>query len=232
MCVFQEHRHALGRPPRSSKSRRTPAPSSSTSPSLSGSSSRPAQCSHRIVAPSGETAPARLAYALALLRTRRLSFVRHLNSLPPVLAGQLQVALAQPRPSVIDYPDLSVAGGQRHYPGGAPGRVVPSLALRREDGLPEPVCSVQARVRAASGGAARRVPTRSGGSCAGAPEPSVLVDQAGQPSAGIAALGPQSGGELEIRAFGLPPEYVGWGIGGHALALQRAWATAPLEPKA
>jgi RimJ/RimL family protein N-acetyltransferase len=45
-------------------------------------------------------------------------------------------------------------------------------------------------------------------------------------AAGVAYLEPQPGGNVEIVAFGLLPEYVGKGLGGYALtlALRQAWA--------
>jgi ribosomal protein S18 acetylase RimI-like enzyme len=47
---------------------------------------------------------------------------------------------------------------------------------------------------------------------------------------GIVDLQPQPGGEVEITTFGLLPEYVGRGLGGHALtmAVRQAWLTEPL----
>ncbi|WP_079151895.1 GNAT family N-acetyltransferase [Streptomyces sp. RTd22] len=51
-----------------------------------------------------------------------------------------------------------------------------------------------------------------------------------QETAGIVCLEPQHGGDVEITAFGLLPEYVGKGLGGYALtlALRQAWATEPV----
>ncbi|MBC6459170.1 GNAT family N-acetyltransferase [Actinomadura sp. HBU206391] len=48
--------------------------------------------------------------------------------------------------------------------------------------------------------------------------------------AGITDLEPQSDGEVEITTFGLLPEFVGRGLGGHALTLtvRQAWAVEPL----
>jgi GNAT superfamily N-acetyltransferase len=48
--------------------------------------------------------------------------------------------------------------------------------------------------------------------------------------AGIANLEPHPGGEVEITTFGLLPEFVGRGLGGHALtlAVRRAWAVEPV----
>ncbi|ARZ66797.1 acetyltransferase [Streptomyces albireticuli] len=48
--------------------------------------------------------------------------------------------------------------------------------------------------------------------------------------AGVAYLEPQPGGDVEITAFGLLPEFVGKGLGGYALtlALRQAWATEPV----
>lgn len=113
-----------------------------------------------------------------------------------------------------------------------PGRVVPSLSLRREEGLSALARSVQAQVGAAYGW---RSSTRSDLEWqelarAHPHRQYWLIELAGE-TAGIAALEPQPGGVVEIRTFGLLPEYVGQGLGGHALtlALQQAWATEPLE---
>ncbi|WP_405016181.1 GNAT family N-acetyltransferase [Kitasatospora sp. NBC_00070] len=113
-----------------------------------------------------------------------------------------------------------------------PGQVVPALVLRREEGLSELVRSVQARVGAAYGWRSSARTDREWEEVARAhPQRRYwLVVLAGE-VAGIAALEPQPGGEVELRTFGLLPEYVGRGLGGHALtlALQQAWETEPLE---
>ncbi|WP_405008919.1 GNAT family N-acetyltransferase [Kitasatospora sp. NBC_01539] len=113
-----------------------------------------------------------------------------------------------------------------------PGRVVPSLELRREEGLSALVRSVQARVGAAYGW---RSSTRSDEEWQELARTQPhrrywLITLAGA-TAGVVALAPQPPGEVEIVTFGLLPEYVGRGLGGHALtlALQKAWATEPLE---
>lgn len=48
--------------------------------------------------------------------------------------------------------------------------------------------------------------------------------------AGIADFELRSGGEVEITTFGLLPEYVGRGLGGHALtlAIRQAWEVEPV----
>ncbi|MFD7963717.1 GNAT family N-acetyltransferase [Streptomyces zaomyceticus] len=116
-----------------------------------------------------------------------------------------------------------------------PGRDVPSLDLRREEGLSALVRSVQARVGAAHGWRsssrsdqewdelAREHPLRQ----------YWLFALAGE-TAGVTALEPCPGGDVEIRTFGLLPEYIGRGLGGHALtlALSQAWATEPLGAEA
>jgi RimJ/RimL family protein N-acetyltransferase len=55
------------------------------------------------------------------------------------------------------------------------------------------------------------------------------VRQAGE-VAGAVELEAQPGGEVEIMSFGLVPEFVGRGIGGHALtlAIEQAWRLPPL----
>jgi GNAT superfamily N-acetyltransferase len=47
---------------------------------------------------------------------------------------------------------------------------------------------------------------------------------------GIADMEPRPGGEVEITTFGLLPQYVGKGLGGHALtlAVRRAWDVDPV----
>lgn len=49
-------------------------------------------------------------------------------------------------------------------------------------------------------------------------------------AAGIVELEAQPGGEVEVVSFGLVPEYVGCGYGGHALTLgvREAWALRPV----
>ncbi|MFH9728251.1 GNAT family N-acetyltransferase [Streptomyces sp. NPDC017254] len=116
-----------------------------------------------------------------------------------------------------------------------PGRAVPSLDLRREEGLSEVARSVQARVGAAYGW---RSSTRSGQEwdelAREHPHRQYWLIRLAGETAGIAALEPLPGGDVELRTFGLLPEYVGRGLGGHALtlALRQAWATEPLGAEA
>lgn len=51
---------------------------------------------------------------------------------------------------------------------------------------------------------------------------------------GVANVEPQPGGDVEITAFGLLPEHVGRGLGGHALTLtiRQAWDSAAVESPA
>ncbi|GAB3934242.1 GNAT family N-acetyltransferase [Micromonospora vulcania] len=51
---------------------------------------------------------------------------------------------------------------------------------------------------------------------------------------GVAILEPQRDGDVEITSFGLVPEYVGKGLGGHALTLtiRQAWDCAAVESPA
>lgn len=109
-----------------------------------------------------------------------------------------------------------------------PGRVVPQVGLRRQEGLSALVRSVMARVGAAYGW---RSSTRSEQQweelAAAHPRCQYwLIELAGE-TAGVVALEPQPGGDVEVRTFGLLPEYVGRGLGGHALtlALEQAWGT-------
>jgi GNAT superfamily N-acetyltransferase len=116
-----------------------------------------------------------------------------------------------------------------------PGRVVPALELRCEEGLSALTRSVQARVGAAYGWRSSTRSDQEWREVARA-HPRCqywLIEVAGE-TAGIGALEPQPGGDVEIRTFGLLPEYVGRGLGGHALTLvvQQAWATDPWEAEA
>lgn len=113
-----------------------------------------------------------------------------------------------------------------------PGRIVPSLELRREDGLSALARSVQARVGAAH---AWRSSTRTDQEWEewarlNPHRQYWLIRLAGEP-VGITGLEPQPAGEVEIRTFGLLPEYLGRGLGGHALTLtlRQAWATKPFD---
>lgn len=51
---------------------------------------------------------------------------------------------------------------------------------------------------------------------------------------GVANLEPQPDGDVEITAFGLLPDHVGRGLGGHALTLtiQQAWDSEPVKSPA
>ncbi|MEU4114263.1 GNAT family N-acetyltransferase [Kitasatospora sp. NPDC028055] len=116
-----------------------------------------------------------------------------------------------------------------------PGRVVSALGLRREEGLSALVRSVQARVGAAYGWRSATRSEREWEELARThPHRQYWLIVLEGETAGITALEPLAGGEVEIRTFGLLPEYVGRGLGGHALtlALQQAWATEPLEAEA
>lgn len=116
-----------------------------------------------------------------------------------------------------------------------PGRVVPALELRREGGLSPLARSVQARVGAAYGW---RSSTRSDQEwqelALAYPRRQYWLTTLAGETAGIAVLEPHPGGDVEVRTFGLLPEFVGQGLGGHALtlALRQAWATEPLEAEA
>ncbi|MER6394884.1 GNAT family N-acetyltransferase [Kitasatospora sp. NPDC001603] len=113
-----------------------------------------------------------------------------------------------------------------------PGRAVPGMELRREEGLSALVRSVQARVGAAYGWRSSSRTDQQWTELARAhPHRQYWLVELSGTTAGIAALEPQAGGEVEIVTFGLLPEYVGQGLGGHALtlALRQAWATEPFE---
>ncbi|MDH6707578.1 RimJ/RimL family protein N-acetyltransferase [Kitasatospora sp. MAA19] len=112
-----------------------------------------------------------------------------------------------------------------------PAPPVPALALLRADATSPAVQAVQAEVgrphgwksssRTEQDWAAHRAqhPLRQ----------SWLLTHDGEP-AGIVALEPHPGGDVEITTFGLLPAMVGRGLGGYALtlALRQAWATEPI----
>jgi GNAT superfamily N-acetyltransferase len=116
-----------------------------------------------------------------------------------------------------------------------PGRVVPSLDLRREEGLSALARTVKARVGAAHGWRSSTRSDQEWDELAQAhPHRQYWLIRLAGETAGITALEPEAGGDVEIRTFGLLPEYVGRGLGGHALtlALRQAWASEPLAAEA
>jgi GNAT superfamily N-acetyltransferase len=116
-----------------------------------------------------------------------------------------------------------------------PSRVVPALALRRVDGALPLLHQAHARVggpyqwRSASRTAqewralVRERPLRQSWLI-------TLEDEL----AGVAAIEPQPGGDVEIASFGLLPEHVGKGLGSPALTMviRQAWASEPVEATA
>ncbi|WP_245996268.1 GNAT family N-acetyltransferase [Streptomyces armeniacus] len=108
-----------------------------------------------------------------------------------------------------------------------PGRVVPGLALRRTDSTSPLVRTLTARIGTPYGWrSAARTPEQWDEWLAH-PLRRYWVITAQDETAGFTALEPQADGDLRITTFGLLPEYVGRGLGGHALtlALRQAWAT-------
>ncbi|MGC0419900.1 GNAT family N-acetyltransferase [Embleya sp. AB8] len=114
-----------------------------------------------------------------------------------------------------------------------PAPVVPALGLRRADPPTPMIHALQARIGAPYGW---RSTTRTLAEWAAfrTEHPlleSWLITHDGD-TAGVGNLEPQPGGNVEIATFGLLPEYVGKGLGGHALTLvlDQAWRTTPLTP--
>ncbi|MGC4815175.1 GNAT family N-acetyltransferase [Micromonospora sp. DT228] len=116
-----------------------------------------------------------------------------------------------------------------------PGKVVPDLRLRRVDGGLPLVRAVSAQIGAPYGWRSasrtddewqeleRRHPLRQ-----------YWLISLKDDTVGIADLEPHPGGDVEITTFGLLPEYVGRGLGGHALtlAIRQAWDSEAVESPA
>jgi GNAT superfamily N-acetyltransferase len=111
-----------------------------------------------------------------------------------------------------------------------PGAVVPGLALTNADGDLLLVSDVMARIGAPYGWrSSRRGPQEWQAWFAEHPgRTSWLLTLDGEP-AGVACYDPHPGAEVEIKTFGLLPEFTGKGLGGHALtlAIRQGWELAP-----
>jgi GNAT superfamily N-acetyltransferase len=59
----------------------------------------------------------------------------------------------------------------------------------------------------------------------------IWIAEVGGETAGLAQLQAQPGGDVEIEFFGLAPEFVGTGLGGHLLTLatELAWKITPVD---
>src|SRR5437764_8783136 len=108
-----------------------------------------------------------------------------------------------------------------------PGRPAPGLTLEQVDRTCPHIAPTQARVGAPYGWrSTTRTPEEWAAKLARDGHDYWLLRHEGE-IAGIVVIAPQAGGEIEIETFGLLPEYVGTGLGGHALtlAVRQAWAT-------
>jgi GNAT superfamily N-acetyltransferase len=111
------------------------------------------------------------------------------------------------------------------------GRPVPEVTLDHVDGSSPLIPTTQARIGAPY---KWRSATRSDEEWAqwlAHPLRRYWLIRYGPEVAGIVDLEPQPGGQVEITTFGLLPEFVGKGLGGHALtlAVRQAWAVEPAD---
>jgi GNAT superfamily N-acetyltransferase len=111
-----------------------------------------------------------------------------------------------------------------------PGRVAPGIVLKRIDRDSPLIPSTQARVGAAHGWESSSRSEKEWAEWLSHPRRQYYLIRHENEVAGIADLEPQPGGDVEVTTFGLLPEFVGRGLGGHALTLtvRTAWEIAPL----
>ncbi|MEU8185413.1 GNAT family N-acetyltransferase [Micromonospora sp. NPDC049044] len=110
-----------------------------------------------------------------------------------------------------------------------PGKVVPELLLRRVDGGLPLVRVTNAQVGAPYGWrSASRTDDEWQELLRCHPLRQYWFLTLNDEAVGVANMEPQRDGDVEITTFGLLPEYVGKGLGGHALTLtiRQAWDTA------
>jgi GNAT superfamily N-acetyltransferase len=108
-----------------------------------------------------------------------------------------------------------------------PGREVPGLTLERVDRTSPLIAPAQARIGAPYGWrSATRTPEQWVDKLARDGHDYWMIRYDGE-VAGIVVIERQAEGDIEIETFGLLPEFVGKGLGGHALTLgvRQAWAT-------
>ncbi len=113
-----------------------------------------------------------------------------------------------------------------------PGQVVPELLLRRVDGALPLVRTANAQVGALYGWrSASRTDEEWQELMRCRPLRQYWLIILKDETVGVANVEPQSGGDVEITAFGLLPEYVGRGLGGHALtlAIRQAWDSEAMK---
>ena len=116
-----------------------------------------------------------------------------------------------------------------------PGPVVPELVLRRVDGALSLVHTAHAQIGAPYGWrSASRTDEEWQELMRCRPLRQYWLITLKDETVGVADLEPQPGGDVEITTFGLLPEYVGRGLGGHALtlAIRQAWASEAVKSSA
>ena len=116
-----------------------------------------------------------------------------------------------------------------------PGQVVPELLLRRVDGALPLVRTVNAQVGAPYGWrSASRTDEEWQELMRCRPLRQYWLITLKDETVGVANVEPQPGGDVEITTFGLLPEYVGRGFGGHALtlAIRQAWDSEAMKSPA
>jgi GNAT superfamily N-acetyltransferase len=111
-----------------------------------------------------------------------------------------------------------------------PAQPVPEVTLERTDRESSLIPLIQARIGAPHGWRSASRSEEEWADWLSHPLRQYWLIKVGTETAGIADLEPHSGGEMEIKTFGLLPEYVGRGLGGHALTLviRQAWRAEPL----
>jgi GNAT superfamily N-acetyltransferase len=111
-----------------------------------------------------------------------------------------------------------------------PGTVVPGLALTAADGDLPLVSDIMARIGAPYGWrSSRRSPEEWHAWFAEHPGRTSWLLTLDDAPVGLACYDPHPGDEVEIKTFGLLPEFTGKGLGGHALtlAIRQGWDLAP-----
>jgi RimJ/RimL family protein N-acetyltransferase len=130
---------------------------------------------------------------------------------------------------VVTYLEMNDANDLR------PGQVVPDLLLRRGDLALPFVRITNARVGAPYGWrSTSRTDDEWQELMRSRPLRQYWLITLKDETVGVANLEPQPDGDVEITTFGLLPDYVGRGLGGHALTLtiQQAWNSAAVNSPA
>lgn len=132
---------------------------------------------------------------------------------------------AEPNRKVTTY--LEMTGPEQLVP----GKPVVGLALERVDRTSPLIVEIGARIGAPYGW---RHATRTADEWTewlSHPDREYWLIRHESEIVGMADLEPQPDGEVEVTTFGLVPEHVGKGLGGHALTLvlRQAWRTEPRD---